>query len=563
MPEHNMDPEHVLAWLRDTLGNPNQPKIGANLIYDVGWLEHEGVPVRGMLYDVQFAEALLDETALTNLDTLGEKYLGIGKEKSALNRWSWDYYGGKEHEQRSNLYRCPPCLVGPYAEADTDLPQRILPLQWARLEQEGLLELFIMECRLVPLLIAMRRGGVTVDINKTERVRERLVEEVKTLNERIRYLVGFDVNVNAPESMQKAFQRLSIPIPTNAKGGRTFNKEALAAIEHPFVELVLEQKKIVKVSDTFLKSYVLDSNVGGKIFCEFHPLRSDRGGTRSGRFASSNPNLQNVPSRDEYLAPLVRGVFIPHEGHYQWRRYDYSQVEYRCLAHDATGGGAEALRAQYNADPDTDYHVWTQKLVENMLGMVIKRKPIKTINFGLIYGMGKDKLTRSLGLDKRAGEELFNAYHEAAPFASSTMNHYSDMASRYGFVSTILGRRSRFNLWEPDLRGRSTQPALPYQAALNKYGKVKRAMTHKALNRRLQGSAADMMKKAMLVLWDSGVLDYTGVPTLTVHDELDFSDPGGCDDAFDYVKRVMETALPMRIPIRADVEVGPSWGEAH
>lgn len=565
----NIDPAHVFAWLRDVLSNPRQPKIGANLLYDVGWLSEEGVHVAGQLYDVQFAEALLEETARTNLDDLGEKYLGSGKDTNLLYQWCADYYGGKVNGgQRSNIWRAPPRLVGPYAEGDVDLPARILPYQWERLEREQLLPLFHMECDLIPLLVAMRRAGARVDISKAERVKDGLRAKEREIADQLRILVGTEVNVNASDSIKKAFERCGVPPPLTKEGKPTFTKDTLKNVDHRLAELILEQRKIAKVSGTFVQSYILDAQVNGKIFCQFHPLRGDDGGTRSGRFASSDPNLQNVPSRDEELAPLVRSLFVPDEGHACWRRYDYSQIEYRFLAHFAQGDGSDALRRKYHEDPLTDYHVHTQQLVEARTGQRISRKPIKNINFGLIYGMGIAKLTRSLGLEDKAGKELFEAYHESAPFAKATMDFYSTQAMNYGYVTTVLGRRSRFELWEPDDREDGggwrkrgeRKPALPYTAALRAYGRVKRAMSHKALNRVLQGSAADLMKAAMLQCWKSGVFDVTGVPRLTVHDELDFSDPGGCEDAFSFIQHTLENAIPLLIPVKAELEIGPDWG---
>lgn len=562
----NMDPVHAFAWLRGTLSNPNQAKIGANLLYDVGWLTEEGVDVAGELYDVQFAEALLEEGGLTNLDYLGEKYLGTGKETSLLYQWCADYYGGPvSGKQRANIWRAPPSLVGPYAEGDVDLPRRVLPYQWAMLEAQGLLDLFKMECGLIPLLIAMRRAGVSVDLAKTDAVYERLGLRVKGIEEQMRAITGTEVNVNAPESLKNVFEALGIRYPVTAAGNPSFTKDTLKLVEHPIADMILDARKCLKVRDTFVKSYIQDSHVGGKVFCQFHPLRGDDGGTRSGRFASSDPNLQNVPIRDEETGPLVRSLFIPDEGHKQWRRYDYSQIEYRCLAHSAIGNGSDALRHQYITDPKTDYHVHTQDLVQRSTGQQIARKQIKNINFGLVFGMGKPKLVRSLGLDKSTGEALFNAYHEAAPYVKATMEYYSSQVMNFGYVQTVLGRRSRFELWEPDDGGGYRQgdrkPALPYRAALQAYGRIKRAYSHKGLNRVLQGSAADLMKKAMLLLWRSGVFSVTGVPRLTVHDELDFSDPGGCDDAFAYIQHILETAIPLRVPVIAECEVGPNWGD--
>jgi DNA polymerase I-like protein with 3'-5' exonuclease and polymerase domains len=274
-----------------------------------------------------------------------------------------------------------------------------------------------------------------------------------------------------------------------------------------------------------------------------------------------------LPSRDEELAPLVRGIFCPDTGHERWIKIDYSQIEYRFMIHFALGAGAEEARQQFNANPDTDYHEWTLDLVAPVVGWDVstkelrkpKRKPIKNINFGLIYGMGVDKLSRSLGLSVKEGKDLFSAYHRGVPFAKPTMDAAMEEANSTGTVTTILGRKSRFDLWEPTSWGSDTI-ALPYEKAILQYGNIRRAYTHKALNRRLQGSAADLMKKAMWRCWKDGVFDRTGVPRLTVHDELDFSDPGGRSDAFAEMKHIMETALPLTIPVRADADAGPDWG---
>lgn len=581
-PEQNLDPANVFAWLRDTLGNPLQPKLAANALYDIGWLSEENVLVKGKVYDVQFAQALLNERGDVNLDHLGEVWLGTGKETSALYQWAADSYGGKaDASQRANIYRCPPCLVGPYAEQDSALPGRVLPLQWAQLASEGLVDLFELETDLIPLLVAMRRVGVNVDINRAEYIRDALVIHVKELEKNLNEMVGLDVNVDSNESLQRAFNKLSIPIPMgpvtkdNPEPKPSFTKDTLPGVEHPVADLILTIRKRDKLRSTFIESAILEKHNKGVLHCQFHPLRGDESGTRSGRFSGSNPNLQQVPSRDEEIAPLVRSCFIPSPGHVRWRRYDYEQIEYRWLAHYARGKGSTELRAKYNTDPNTDFHVLAQELVARYTGLTIPRKPIKNFNFGMTFGMGQDKMVRTTTTELRKlggtfrlnGEELFNAYHEALPFSRETLQHYSALALNLGYITTVLNRRSRFDLWEPDVRnkrGEERKTALPYDLAFKYYGyKIKRAYGHKALNRVLQGSAADLIKKAMVTCWKSGVFDVVGVPRLTVHDELDFSDAGGNDEAWTYVRHVLENAIPMLIPCRAALEFGSTWGDAH
>lgn len=230
------------------------------------------------------------------------------------------------------------------------------------------------------------------------------------------------------------------------------------------------------------------------------------------------------------------------------------------LIHYAIGQAGENARRHFIENPETDYHIYAQNVVKDATGIFIERKPIKNINFGLIYGMGVPTLAANMGMTKAAAKSLMEAYFKGVPFAKPTMDAAMAEAKRLGVVTTILGRLSRFDLWEP-ANYQDIRPAIPYEAAVNQYGpNIQRAHTHKALNRKLQGSSADLMKMAMLKCYEDGVFAETGVPRLTVHDELDFSDPGGKDEAFREVKHIMETAIKLSIPFRTDCEAGPSWG---
>lgn len=570
-PETNMHPESVLAWLSHALSNPQQIKVGANILYDVGWLRQEGVLVRGKLLDVQYAEALLYERIDLSLESMAQRYLGEGKESNDLYVWCSAFYGGKPNpKQRANIYRAPPRLVGPYAESDADLPLRLIDLLYAKLKKEELWELFDLECRSIPLLCDMRYAGVRVDVEKAERLSEDLAGRIVIAQDNLNKVAGSEVVVGSNETLARAFDAHGLAYGRTSEGMPSFTKDFLNTVEHPLVEHILEVRRLEKLKGTFVDSYILDSHVNGRVYCQFHPLRGDDGGTRSGRFASSNPNLQNIPSRDEELAPLVRGLFVPDFGHPYWRKYDYSQIEYRFLVHYAIGPGSEEARQLFCNKPDTDYHDFVLDMVAPLAGWDIStkagrkqwRRPTKNINFGLIFGMGIPKLTRSLGLTPKEGKALFKAYHEAIPYAQATMDQCSQFAKDHGYVTTILGRRSRFDLWGP-AKFDPKKPALPFEAAVQAYGYVERAFTHKALNRRLQGSAADLIKKAMLDCYEDGIFDVTGVPRLQVHDELNFSDPGGKDEAFKEMEHRMETAIPLSLPVLADGEIGPDWGHVE
>lgn len=558
--ENNMCPEKVLMWLRDTLGNNTQPKVGANLSYDLGWLEQEGVHVAGELIDVQFAEALLSENSKMDLETLGQKYISKGKTSNILYQWCADFYGGAPTgRQRANIYRSPPRLVGPYAESDAVLPLQIIQKQYPLLQREGLLDVFSLECRLIRLTVAMRQAGVFVDLPRAEHLRERLLADEKRIDKKLTTSVGFNLNTDSPTQLAKVFDEQGLAYTLTAKKNPSFTKEFLSTVKHPIAELIQLKRKVQKFRRTFIESYILNANVDGKLYGQFHQLRGDANGTRSGRYASSKPNLQNIPSRDSNLAPLIRGLFKPDPGHTQWIKIDYSQIEYRFLAHYAIGPGSNELRAAYNANPNTDYHTKTQELIFDKTSKKLDRNSAKTINFGLIYGMGKAKLAASLGLTVKAGNELFRAYHSGCPFAKATISDAAEESLETGVIKTILGRRSRFDLWE-SVGWDTKSIALPYQEALKKYGNIQRAYSYKALNRKLQGSASDMMKMAMLKCYEAGLFAVTGVPRLTVYDELDFSDPGGCDEAFREIRHVMETCIQLQIPVTVDVEAGPDWG---
>lgn len=569
--EMNMDAEQVLRFCGHVLGD-NRPKVGANLIYDVGWMQHEGYKVRGRLYDVQFAEALLNsETPDVSLEGLSQRYLGIGKESSILYDWLASWMGGKASDrQRANMWRSPPSLAGPYAESDAALPIRILEKQWAAMRRRGVLDLFDLECRLIPLLVAMRFRGACVNVNKADEIYSELGDDLLRIEATIKQIAGIAVNPNAGESIKNAFVKLSIPCPTviDKKTGKekmSFAAPLLEEIPHALPEAILEYRRVAKVRNTFIKGYIIDKHVNGRVHCSFNPLKSDEGGARSGRFSSSDPNLQNIPIRSD-IGRRVRTAFEVGLGH-RWRKFDHSQVEYRMLANHAVGEGADELRRFYNANPDIDYHELIIEMIRKATGIILDRRSAKNINFGLIYGMSEPKLSADLGLTKKAGSQLFKDYHKSAPFVRATMEDAENEVHRLGYVTTVLGRKSDFNMWGPKeyVAGR---PAMQYEAARDKWGvyNIERSFTHKAVNRKLQGGAADVMKKGMVDAYEAGLFadDACGIPMLTVHDELDFEDENDLDNpAWLELMRVMETCIPsLRIPLKVDQKIGKSWGDA-
>jgi DNA polymerase I-like protein with 3'-5' exonuclease and polymerase domains len=567
-PELNMDVTQVLRYTAHVLGD-NRPKVGANLIYDIGWLQEEGVAVGGALLDVQFAEALLNsETPDVSLEGLTGRYLGGGKVSSILYDWLASWLGGKANDrQRANIYRAPITLTGPYAEADASLPIDILERQWPAMEQRGVLDLFKLECRLIPLLVKMRIKGAPIDLLVAEEAYHHLGVAADLIEKELQVIAGQPVNPAAPDSVKSAFTRLGIPHPiTKDKKTRkervSFAADILETIDHPLAAKIVEHRQLLKVKDVFIKSYLLNKQVAGRIHCSFNPLKSDKTGTRSGRFSSSDPNLQNIPIRTE-LGAQVRRAFVAHqEG--RWRKYDYSQIEYRLLAHHAVGPGADELRLKFNNNPDIDYHEVVQQLILVLTGLELERRPVKTVNFGLIYGMSQKELIKRLRLTASSGTELFKNYHIAAPFARETMAAAAKEVHLTGTVTTLLGRKSDFPLWGPV--NQHGAPGLIYGEAILEYGpNIERAFTHKALNRKLQGGAADIMKKAMVDAYEAGLFeeDQCGIPILTIHDELDFEDLGPPDaDCWRELSHIMENCVDTKVPIRVHSGMGRNWKDA-
>lgn len=562
--ELNLDTDHVRFFLNKLLGT-SIPKFGANIQYDLGWLRELGVYPKGVHYDVQYAEALLCPDELKALDVLGRKYVGEGKTTDYLEHWQTQAFPKTPKTKlRKHIWQSPVSLVGHYAEQDAILPLRIIEKQWGLLAQNGLLDVYEMECGLIPLLTEMREKGVTVDLQKTLKMREEIVADMGKIENRLFDITGRKINTESPTELGALFDSLNIKYPRSATGLPSIKNKWLEKQSGELFTNIMEMRERAKIVSTFIDGYLLGSSVNSKIHATFHPLKSESGGTITGRFASSNPNLQNVPVRSE-LGKALRELFVPDYGHETMWVGDYSQIEYLNLAHFAVGDGAEEVRQQYRDFPDTDYHTFTQQLVKRLTGMDIPRKFIKNINFGLLYGMSVPTLAANLGISLRDAKPLFMAYHNGAPYVQTTMNSVSLEAEQQGFIRTIMGRKSYFDLYEPLDWTKDVRP-LPYDKALQAYGAmIQRSGLFKAINYKLQGSAADCMKKAM---WDGhryGIFEYTGVPRLTVHDELVFSvaeKTAAVDEAFKEFVNIAQTGLPYSVPIRFEAGYGATWGQA-
>lgn len=546
----NLEEEIVLRWLKRTFENHKGTMVFHNALYDVGWLKREGVELTCPLRDTMFAAPLFDENRWSySLNNLGMDFLAESKDETLLETaakaWGVNPKGG--------MWALPAKYVGPYAEQDAVLTLKLWKIFKKRIEIEGLQTIYDLECDLIPLLIEMRWRGVRIDTDRAEQTSEQLSKKEQQLLVEIKRRFGVNVDIWASASIQKAFDNNNLWYPHTEKGAPSFQGPWLEAHEHDLPKMIVEARRINKARTTFIEGAILEYSHNGRIHAEAHPLKNDGGGTVTGRFSYSNPNLQQVPARDPEIGKLIRSLFIPEEGA-TWGAFDYSQQEPRITVHYASllglEGATDAVKA-YSTE-GADFH----QIVADMAG--IPRKQAKNINLGLTYGMGQQKLIRELGLEPDEALKLLETYHRRVPFIRGLQSRCSRIAEQRGCITTLGGRKCHFDLWESvGFLHDEKQSPLPLQEAKDKYGdNLKRSFTYKALNKLIQGSAADMTKLAMRDLWKEGL-----VPHIQIHDELDYSIFN--KEQAEIVIDRMVNCVKMRVPLVVDYESGSNWGEAE
>jgi DNA polymerase I-like protein with 3'-5' exonuclease and polymerase domains len=567
----NMDRHKTLEWFKDICESP-ATKIFHNAMYDVCWIRSLGININGLIIDTMIASSLIDENRFSyTLNTMSWAYLNKGKNETKLIE------AAKERglDAKAEMWKLPAHEVGAYAEQDAELTLEL----WQKLKkiiiEDDLQDIFNLETDLFPCLVDMRFLGVRVDVTKANQLKTALAVKEKNLLQQIKIESGVEPQIWAAASIAQVFDKLNLPYSRTEKtDSPSFTKNFISNHSHPVVRMIAEARKINKVSTTFIDT-ILKHEHKGRIHADINQIRSDDGGTVTGRFSYSNPNLQQIPARDPDTGPLIRSLFIPEEG-MRWGCFDYSQQEPRLVAHYALKfqlPSVNDIADSYENDPSTDFH----KIVAEMAN--IPRSQAKTINLGLFYGMGKGKLMNELDLTKDKAEELFSKYHGKAPFVKQLMNKVMNAAQNKGQIKTLLGRRCRFPKYEPILRGSDWGKYVPAQDEermkelqemgpfiLDEEGKptkeknywhnnpTRRAFTYKALNKLIQGSAADMTKKAMVELYKEGIIAH-----IQIHDELDFSVMNELEAA--KIKDIMENAVDLEVPNKVDYESGPNWGE--
>ena len=567
----NMDRKKTIEWFRDICESP-ATKIFHNAMYDVCWIRKLGIKINGLILDTMIASSLIDENRFSyTLNTLSWHHLSKGKNEKKLI----DAAKERGLDPKADMWRLPAMEVGAYAEQDASLTLELWQKCKKIIIEDHLQEIFDLETDLFPCLVDMRFRGVRVDVEKAQRVKQDLAYQEELILREIKKESNIDIQLMAARSIATLFDKLGLEYSRTAKSDEpSFTKNFLVNHPHPLVQKIAQARKINKVRTTFIDS-ILKYEHCERIHAEINQIRSDDGGTVTGRFSYVNPNLQQIPARDPATGPLIRSLFIPEEG-MKWGCFDYSQQEPRLVAHYALKfrlASVNPIADSYENDPSTDFHKIVAEMAE------IPRSQAKTINLGLFYGMGKAKLQAELGVTKEKTAELFDKYHGRAPFVKQLMNKVMSAAQNKGQIKTLLGRRCRFPKYEPVLRGSdwgTFVPAEDHERMLElqemgpellndegeKTGKknywwknpTRRAFTYKALNRLIQGSAADMTKKAMVELYKEGI-----IPHIQVHDELDISVINDLEAA--KIKDIMENAVDLEVPNKVDYESGPNWGE--
>ena len=568
----NMAKDIVLRWLQDQLDH-EMSVVFHNAQYDLGWLLSEGVEVKGKILDTMIAAPLLDENRFSYaLNALGRTYLGEGKAEDDLRRAA----GQHGVNAKTEMWKLPAARVAAYAEKDATLTLRLWHVLHKKLMEEDCEKILDLELSLLPMVFEMRRRGVRVDVDKAQQTKELLLAKESKLLKEIHDETKIHLQPWNAKSLAEVFEALGLKYESTEKtSSPSFTKHFLRTHPHPVAKKILEIREYNKANTTFVDT-ILNHQHNGRIHCQFNQLRTDEGGTVSGRFSSSNPNLQQVPARHPEIKSLIRGLFIPEVG-CRWGSLDYSAQEPRWMMHYASltpstkdNDKVREIVALYQTD-DLDFH----QLAADIAG--VDRTLAKTINLGIMYGMGLGKMAKTLGdIPFEDARTIRDEYDAKVPFIRALASAVMGAASRRSGVRTLLGRKCRFPMRE--LKGYSKEYKTPihvdtleerWRDILNTPDELREknwasmnpsryqvAFVYKALNRLIQASAADQTKQAMRDCMDQGHW-----PMLTVHDELCFSIES--DEQVTEIKDLMENCAPgLTIPSKVDVGLGANWGSA-
>ena len=553
----NMDKKPVIKYIKSICEDESIQKVFHNAQYDIGWLSVLGIEVKGYIHDTMIAAALLNENRYSyTLNSIVKDYLGGFKDERVLKAKAEEL----GVDPKAEMYKLPAEFVGEYAEADAKLTWRLHERFITEIENEDLTRVYDMECRLIRVIFNMTRRGVRIDMDKAYALKKKLNNKEKVYLKRIRDITGLNVQVWAARSVAEAFDGANLEYPRTELGAPSFTQTFLETHPHELPRMITKARVLNKLQGTFIDGiarYIHE----GRLHAHINQIRGDAGGfvggTVTGRFSMYAPNLQQMPIRSEFGSEL-RKIFIPEEGE-DWLSADYSQQEPRILTHFAIKNkneGATDVKSAFVKG--LDFH----KQTAEMAG--IPRRLAKTIGLGVMYGMGYKKLAVDLDISPKEAKAMLTQFREKVPFMQGMLEAVMHRANKVGSIRTYLGRRCKFDLWEPnwfEMDPVTKQPvfhkALPHNEAVVKWGgSIKRAGTYKALNRLIQGTAADQTKKAMVDIYEKlGV-----TPLIQVHDELNCSVKS--DIMAKDIKDIMENCIKLEVPTKVTYKIKTNWGDA-
>ncbi|PWT89994.1 MAG: hypothetical protein C5B54_07990 [Acidobacteria bacterium] len=579
----SFDMDLVRRWLADLISHDNCRFIFHNFGYDWGWINAVfGLDPPNKIDDTMAMASMINE----NLPSFSLENLclwqGLPGKSEELLKQVMDVYKVPEKDIKKHLWKLESKFVGPYAEQDAmatlNLADKLRPL----IAEKGLERAYQVECDLMPITLKMKQRGIRVDTIKAEEQADRILKGCSDDLDNLCHTLNDEVNIKRIRSsrwLEEMFLKMGLGRPprtaaseTYKDGQASFDKIFMANHPHWFPKMIHSIKHRTDLAEKFLQKFILKYALNGRVYATINQFRSEWGGARSHRFSYADPPLQQMPSRDDEYAPLIRSCFIPEDGQL-WCSIDYRQQEYRLIVFVAEHYGATGAKKaanRYRTDPDTDFHQYVSDITK------LERRRAKDTNFAKAYGAGIPKFALMTGLNEEEAKAVYNQYDNELPFVKEIASKYSRMASKHGYITLIDGARNHFNQWEPAMRDWAreqefkernknidTSPCQEdeYERRKNDkdhpwYGEPgKRAFTHKAFNRMIQGSAARQIKKAMVDLVKAGYQ-----PVLQIHDELCFSFDN--EKQAKHCARIMEEAMPqITIPMLTDVKLGPSWGQ--
>ena len=597
------DPNQMQQCL-DLVADPEVDITWHNCLFDNGWfyIKYNTMP-QGVIHDTMTRAALIDEYSSLNLDDCCKRAGVKGKNKSeTIEAWFEDWQkkmkgcakglrkGMMEGNQvfnpdtgevvdltegeitalmtdafRGSVWDCALLLwkefpefkqkMMEYNRQDCVADYNLFHAQ--EKQMKNLQNVYSMECRLIPILLRMKKVGIRFDMDRANQLIEKVSAKEEAVEKEL--IKRFGINgeiINSSKKFGEAMNAMGIKSPVRTPtGAQSWGEGALVRIRHPVIPAIFEYKNYHAILSKFLQGSLTSSVIDGRIHCDFLPmLREEGGGTVTGRFSCKRPNLQQIPSRDkghgEDFSQDMRALFLPEEGQ-MLAADDYSQIEAVLLAHFAKGQQAEWFREQMRAGADL------HNIVMGMTGITY-RPVVKTFNYGCIYGMGWatameknynlfEKLAKEEGKDiETFTKEVYYNYHQKFPVVKDTMKVCQEVAKLQGYIDTMGGRRLH-------------KPKAVYDPTTGKMNDF----LYKMLNKLIQGTAADILKQALLTAWDAGIYDVLTLHLL-VHDEQVNSVPfnkAGTEAAVE-LQRIMGDVYKDRllVSIKASCELGPNWG---